>query len=197
MHEKSAQGWEQKLTARVDGSLASIASLREQMPAIAAMCEALAGVIAGGGTIYTAGNGGSAAQALHLAEELIGRYRSNRPALRAVCLNADPTAMTCIANDFGFEEVFARQASSLVTADDALVVLSTSGKSENIIRAIKAARQRSAMTVGLLGSDGGSCASLCTHKIIVAGSDSALIQDAHQVLLHLMCERLEVASPGA
>lgn len=183
--------WRNTLSERLDGSIAAVSSLRGQLDQINAMCEALAGVIERGGTIYTAGNGGSAAEAMHLAEELIGRYRSNRPPMRAMCLNADPTALTCIANDFGFEEVFARQASALVTPADALVVFSTSGNSENIVRALRAARDRKALTVGLLGKDGGRCGELCDHAIVVASNDSAHVQEAHQVMLHLVCERLE------
>jgi len=183
--------WKHTLTQRLDGSLAAIGSLRDQLPAITALCDALASVVTSGGTIYTAGNGGSAAQALHLAEELIGRYRSNRPPMRAVCLNADPTALTCIANDFGFEEVFARQATALLTPKDALVVFSTSGNSRNIVRALEVARQRSALAVGLLGNTGGACLPLCGLKVVIPASDSAFIQDAHQTLLHLICERLE------
>jgi len=205
MHDPVTQNWEQTLASRLDDSLAAVSSLRDQLPAIAAMCEALARVLSGGasasggaaggggGTIYTAGNGGSSAQSLHLAEELIGRYRSDRGPIRAVCLNADPSALTCIANDFGFEEVFARQARALVTSHDALVVFSTSGNSANIVRALKVAREKNSLTVGLLGNDGGTCAALCDHAIIVPAKDSAHIQDAHQTLLHMICERLESA----
>ena len=193
MASHDARFWQQTLDKRLDGSLAAVASLRERMPAITAMCEALAGVIRKGGTIYTAGNGGSAAQALHLAEELIGRYRSNRPAMRAICLNADPTALTCIANDFGFEHVFARQAQALLTPSDALVVFSTSGASANIVQVLDVARERQTLCVGVLGNTGGASAERCDHAIIVPGSDSAHIQEAHQVLLHLICERLEIA----
>jgi D-sedoheptulose 7-phosphate isomerase len=191
MPNRAGTTWVDALRERIDGSVATISALRSQLDRIEAMCNALAHGIERGGTIYTAGNGGSAAQALHLAEELIGRYRSNRPPIRAVCLCADPAALTCIANDFGFEEVFARQAQALLTPGDALVVLSTSGKSANIVRALEVARERSALTIGLLGGDGGSCAHLCDHAVIVSARDSAQIQDAHQVVLHLICERFE------
>ena len=190
----NSETWQRNVGERLDGSLAAIESLRDQLPAIAKMCEALAKVVAAGGTIYTAGNGGSAAHALHLAEELIGRYRSNRPPIRAICLNADPTALTCIANDFGFEEVFARQARALLTRGDALVVFSTSGKSANLGKALQVARERGTLAIGLLGGDGGQGAALCDHAIIAPGSDSAHIQEAHQVLLHVICERLEQAA---
>ena len=181
------------MRARLEGSLSSVTSLRTLLPEIAAAIESLIDRLKRGGTIYTAGNGGSAAQALHLAEELIGRYRGNRQALRAVCLNADPTALTCIANDFGFEQVFARQCEALLTADDALVVLSTSGQSQNLVRALETARSRGSLAVGLLGKDGGECRRLCTHAVVIPIADSAFIQDAHQVAIHLMCEAIEQA----
>lgn len=181
------------MRTRLEGSLSTVTSLRSLLPEIAAATDALIDRLKRGGTIYTAGNGGSAAQALHLAEELIGRYRGNRRALRAACLNADPTALTCIANDFGFERVFARQCEALLTADDALVVLSTSGKSQNIIQALEVAASRGSLAVGLLGKDGGSSSRLCQHAVVVPGADSAFIQDAHQVAIHLICEAIEHA----
>jgi D-sedoheptulose 7-phosphate isomerase len=179
------------LLRRLEGSAAAVQSLREHAGAIEDLCAAVVRVARGGGTIYTAGNGGSAAQALHLAEELIGRYRSNRQPQRAVCLCADPAALTCIANDFGFEQVFARQCQALLRPGDALVVLSTSGRSRNIVDALQVARERGAVTVGLLGGDGGECLELCDHALLVPARDSAHVQEAHLVLLHLICESLE------
>lgn len=179
------------LLKRLDGSRAAIESLRGQVDAIARLGEALLERLRGGGTLYTAGNGGSAAQALHLAEELIGRYRGHRPAQRAVCLNADPTAMTCIANDYGFERVFARQCEALLRPGDMLLVLSTSGNSANLVEALQVARTRRTATAGLLGDPAGRCTSLCDHAINVQAADSAHVQEAHQVALHLLCEFVE------
>jgi D-sedoheptulose 7-phosphate isomerase len=179
------------LAARLDASIAAIGALRGQLDAITAVADAVVATLRSGGTVYTCGNGGSAAQALHLAEELIGRYRSDRPPQRAVCLNADPTALTCIANDYGFEEVFARQCTALLGAGDALVVLSTSGKSANLVRALHVARARGAAAIGLLGRGGGECLALCDHALVAPGADSAPIQEAHQVVIHLVCEALE------
>ncbi len=176
---------------RLDGSMAAIGSLRDQVERIDAVGAAVIDRLNRGGTLYTAGNGGSAAQALHLAEELIGRYRGNRPALRAVCLNADPTAMSCIANDFGYERVFARQCEALLSVDDVLLVLSTSGKSPNLVEALKVAREGGTLTVGLLGSTGGLCGPLCDHEITIETTDSAFVQEAHQVVVHLLCEMIE------
>ncbi len=186
------------ITKRIDGSAAAIEALRGQVDRIADAAALLLGRLRDGGTLYTAGNGGSAAHALHLAEELIGRYRSNRPPLRALCLNADPTALTCIANDFGYDQVFARQCEALLTESDVLLVLSTSGESDNVIEALRVARDRGAATIGLLGKSGGRCAALCDHAITVDAGDSAHVQDAHQVVLHLICELAErTARPAA
>ena len=176
-----AQNHVELLTSRLDGSLRAIVRIG----------HALLERLDNGGVLYTAGNGGSAAQALHLAEELIGRYRSDRQPLPAICLNADPTALTCIANDFGFDSVFARQCTALLGPQDVLLVLTTSGRSDNLIAALKTARDAGTMTIGLLGRDGGPCCDLCDHPVIVSDDDSAFVQDAHQVLLHLICELAE------
>ena len=177
---------------RLAGTTRAIASLETQVAAIAFMADAIGERLRSGGTLYTCGNGGSAAEAMHFSEELIGRYRGDeRGALAAICLNADPTALTCIANDFGFENVFSRQCEALLTEKDALVVLSPSGASENIVAALHAARERGAMTVGLLGATGGACLELCDHAIVIPGEDSAHTQEAHLVVVHLVCEALE------
>lgn len=183
---------------RLEGSRAAISSLEGQVEAIAGAAQAILDRLGRGGTLYTCGNGGSAAEAMHLAEELIGRYGGgDRPPQRAVCLNADATALTCIANDFGFEEVFARQCRALLTGRDVLAVMSTSGDSENIVKALQAARGKGALTIGLLGRGGGACAALCDHAIVVDGDDSAHIQEAHLVIIHLFCEAFEAGGAGA
>jgi D-sedoheptulose 7-phosphate isomerase len=179
------------LTARLDGSIRTLDSLRDMLPDVLRIGHALLERLENGGVLYTAGNGGSAAQALHLAEELIGRYRSDRRPLPAVCLNADPTALTCIANDFGYDSVFSRQCKALLGPDDVLLVLTTSGRSDNLIEALQSARDAGSMTIGLLGRDGGPCRDLCDHPLVVDEEDSAFIQDAHQVLLHMLCELAE------
>ena len=177
--------------SRISAAAEAVRGLADQMEAIVAAGEAVRASVTRGGTVFTCGNGGSAAQALHMAEELIGKYRLPRPPIRSVCLNADPTALTCIANDFGFAEVFARQVRGLARAGDVLVVLSTSGASENIDRALRAAAEVGVKTVGLLGRDGGVCRERCDHAIVVPGNASELIQEAHQVLVHLLVEAAE------
>jgi D-sedoheptulose 7-phosphate isomerase len=173
----------------------ALAAFDERRTDAVAVIEAVGRAIAGGGKVVTCGNGGSAAEALHLAEELVGRYRSNRPAIPAICLNADPTALTCIANDFGFDEVFARQCEALLDARDVLVVFTTSGRSANLLRALDVARTRGATTVGFLGGDGGPALDRCDASVVIPGPDSAAIQEVHQVLMHAVCEQFESAAP--
>ena len=159
--------------------------------------EAVGSIVRGGGRIVTCGNGGSAAEALHLSEELIGRYRTDRPSIASICLNADPTAITCIANDYGFESVFSRQCESLLEAKDGLVVFSTSGRSPNLLAALETATHRGATRIGILGGDGGPALALCDASIVIPGPDSAAIQEAHQFVMHACCEQFEPApEPG-
>ena len=153
--------------------------------------KSIKAIVAQGGHVYTCGNGGSAAQALHFSEELIGRYRKNRRPLPGLCLNADPTALTCIANDFGFDSVFARQAEALLRPEDCLVVFSTSGRSANILKALQVAAQCGARRIGFLGGDGGPALEHCEESVVIPGEDTAAIQEAHQTLLHACCEFLE------
>lgn len=176
---------------RVSAAADAVRSLGAQVDAIVAAGRAVRAALDAGGMVLSFGNGGSAAQALHLAEELIGKYRATRPPKRAICLNADPTALTCIANDFGFGEVFARQVRGLARPGDVVVALSTSGASDNVVRALSAAREVGAVTVGLLGRDGGACRALCDHAVIVPAQASELIQEAHQVVVHMLVEAAE------
>lgn len=176
---------------RLDQALAAFDARRD---AAVKVISVVGGVVSAGGKVVTCGNGGSAAEALHLSEELVGRYRSNRPAVPAICLNADPTALTCIANDFGFDEVFARQCEALLGPEDVLVVFTTSGRSSNLLRALDVARAVGAATVGFLGGDGGDAAERCDASIIVPGPDSAAIQEVHQMLMHAVCEQFEPTS---
>ena len=148
------------------------------------LCESFAN----GGRLLTFGNGGSAADAQHLAEELLGKFLRERRPLPATSLCADGTAMTCIANDFGYANVFARQLEGLARPGDVVVGFSTSGNSENVLRGLHAVKEKGAVTVGLLGRDGGKAAALCDHAIIVPGNMSSHIQEMHVLIVHLLCD---------
>jgi len=184
---------ERLIETRLAGSVAAVRSLAEATTGAAAAIVAVRDAARAGATIFTCGNGGSAAEALHLAEELVGRYREDREPLPAVCLNADATALTCIANDFGYAEVFSRQVEALAAPGDVLVALSTSGRSPNVVAALETARRMNVTAVGLLGKDGGDAAGLCDHAVVVPSDDTAHIQEAHLVLIHLMLEAVESA----
>ncbi|MGB9739163.1 MAG: phosphoheptose isomerase [Chloroflexus aggregans] len=160
-------------------------------PAIDEITALAADALLAGHTLYTAGNGGSAADALHLAEELIGRYRHNRRPLPAICLNADIGALTCIANDFGYDEIFARQLAALGKAGDVLVVFSTSGNSANILNVLQVARTKGVISIALLGKDGGTARTLADHALVVPSYNTARIQEVHTLILHAICEAVE------
>ncbi|MFM9958580.1 MAG: SIS domain-containing protein [Phycisphaerales bacterium] len=179
------------IIAKIDQASTVISSLKAQAETIAAICSTVRVCLRNGGQVLTCGNGGSAAEAMHLSEELIGRFRGDREPYAALCLNADPTALTCIANDYGFEQVFARQVRALAQEGDVLVAFSTSGNSPNILRAMREARARKAAVIGLLGKGGGAAAELCDLVLVVNSDETEHIQEAHQVLLHLMLEAVE------
>lgn len=144
-----------------------------------------------GKTIFWCGNGGSAAESSHLAVELIGRFKNNRRPLPSISLNSDTSAITCIANDFGYDEIFARQLEGLAKEGDVLVVLSTSGKSENILRALRKAKELGVTSIALLGKGGGEAANLANHTIIIESSETARIQEIHLLIGHTFCEFAE------
>ena len=139
----------------------------------------------------TCGNGGSAADAMHLAEELVGRYNRERRALAALCLNADPTAITCICNDYGYENVFSRGVEALGKPGDVLVGFTTSGNSINILNAFAAAAKLGVVTVLLAGKDGGKARGACDHEIIVPSHNTARIQEVHTLVLHQWLENID------
>jgi len=144
-------------------------------------------------TIFWCGNGGSAAESSHLAVELIGRFKNNRRSLPSLSLNADTSAITCIANDFGYDEIFARQLEGLGKKGDVLIVLSSSGKSENILRALQKAKEMGITSIALLGKGGGKAVSLSDFAIVIESDETARIQEMHLLLGHTLCEYAEIA----
>jgi D-sedoheptulose 7-phosphate isomerase len=145
----------------------------------------------GGHKLMLCGNGGSAADSQHLAAEFTGRYVKDRRPLAAVALSTDSSALTCIANDYAFEDVFYRQVLALGQSGDCLLAISTSGKSANVIRAVKAAHQIGVCSIGLLGGEGGSLLGLCQQAIVVPNRTTARIQEAHILIGHALCGIVE------
>lgn len=179
---------------RMDEHLALAHQVREQLPAVCAEVAALVtDRVRAGSTVFWCGNGGSAADAQHLAAELVGRFNRDRQALPSIALNTNTSTLTSVSNDYGYEDVFARQVQGLVRQGDVLFGLSTSGNSENVIRAVEAAKDKGAVTIGLLGRDGGRLASLCAHTITVPASDTARIQEMHILIGHILCDLIETA----
>lgn len=149
-----------------------------------------------GGTIYWCGNGGSAAEALHLSTELLGRLRFDRTAIRSVCLAADPVFMTAASNDYAFEHVFERQVTALVGANDCLVAMSTSGNSENVVRAAAQAKSQGALVVAFTGNAGGPLGAQADHTIRSRSEDTQHIQEIHLAIGHSICGLIEEALFG-
>lgn len=146
-----------------------------------------------GSKLMLCGNGGSAADSQHIAAEMTGRFIKDRPPLAAMALSTDTSALTCIANDYSFDEVFSRQVQGLGRAGDCLLAISTSGNSKNVIRAVEMARTLGIYTIGLLGRDGGRLKSLCDLSIVVESSTTARIQEAHIFIGHTICGAVEQA----
>ena len=179
------------VSQRIATAAAAMTALGEHAETIHRIGITVRDALAAGGMVLTCGNGGSAAEAMHLSEELIGKYRDPRRPWPAVCLNADPTAITCIANDFGYEAVFSRQTEALAKPGDVLVGFSTSGNSPNVKAAFEVARRQGATTIGLLGRDGGACREACDIPLMVPGEATDVIQECHQVVMHLILEAVE------
>jgi D-sedoheptulose 7-phosphate isomerase len=166
-----------------------IASLQ---PASDAVAEALISSLGSGGKILAFGNGGSATQASHLVEELIGRFKETRRPLPAVSLAGDAGVLTCIANDFGYAALFERQVEALATRGDAVVGITTSGRSENVLRGLKAAKAKGAVTIALCGATGLESGD-ADHVVAVPSAVGAYIQEVHLMLLHVWCIAIDAA----
>ena len=139
------------------------------------------------------GNGGSAADAQHIAAEIVGRYKKDRPGYAAIALTTDTSALTAITNDYGFEQVFARQVEGLGQRGDVLLALSTSGRSPNILAALRKARERGLVTVGFTGTKGGAMGGSCDHLLVAPSDDTPAIQQIHLAVAHGICGEIEQA----
>jgi len=151
----------------------------------------LAGGLQGGGKLMLCGNGGSASDAQHFAAEMMGRFQKTRHPYAAIALTGDTSVLTCIANDYAFDQVFARQVQGLGRPGDVLIALSTSGQSANVIQAAIQARQSGIFVLGLMGKGGGALKEHCDLALVVASNNTARIQEAHILLIHTLCELIE------
>ncbi|MDR2186793.1 MAG: phosphoheptose isomerase [Azonexus sp.] len=168
-------------------------------PPIAAAIETLTACLIGGGKILVCGNGGSAADAQHFAAELIGRFEAERQELAAIALTTDSSILTAVANDYAFERIFARQVRGLGHAGDALVAISTSGNSANVIAAIEAAHQQEMSVIALTGRDGGKIGAMLADDDIhlcVPAERTARIQETHLLILHCLCDGIDALLLG-
>jgi D-sedoheptulose 7-phosphate isomerase len=165
--------------------------LKTLIPQISDCAEIIFEALAKGNKILICGNGGSASDAQHFATELVGRYETERIALPAIALTTDTSALTAIANDYGFEKVFARQVEALARPEDILIAISTSGNSPNVISAVMSARSKGCKVIGLTGADGKKLASLCDKCILIPERRTARIQEAHITIVHVWCEIID------
>ncbi|MGH9879825.1 MAG: D-sedoheptulose-7-phosphate isomerase [Pyrinomonadaceae bacterium] len=177
------------MTKSLSEHLTAVQNLLETgLPAIEQAAEMLCETLSNGNKVLLCGNGGSAADAQHIAAELVGRYEKQRRAFPAIALTTDTSALTALSNDFGYEDVFARQIIALARAGDLLIAISTSGKSQNVTKAVEAARSLNCRTIALTGVSGEPLASLCDLAVVVPSNRTARVQEAHITIGHLWCE---------
>jgi D-sedoheptulose 7-phosphate isomerase len=166
------------------------------LPQVDEAAGAIVAAYEGGGRVYTFGNGGSAADSLHFAEELVARFKRERRPLAAQSLAADPTVLTAIANDYEFDEVFARQVRAFVRAGDVAIGFTTSGRSQNVVRGLAAAREAGATTVLFGGGDGAPASDQADVALVVPSHSTARVQEMHVLLLHVVLEQVDVWAAG-
>ena len=172
-----------------------IAVFAREVDAIERMARLMSATLAAGRTVFFCGNGGSAAEAQHLAAELAVRFVKDRPALPALALTTDGPLLTAVGNDYGFDRVFARQIEALGRRGDLLVAMTTSGRSPNILEAVRAARGRGLKVIGMTGEAGKAFARKCDVALVVPSRETARIQEVHLLVGHICCERAEELAP--
>lgn len=178
--------------ADIDEHIKTVQLVRETLLSeIQTIGQILAGALKKEGTLFWCGNGGSASDSQHLSAELVGRFKKNRRPLRSVALTTDTSALTCIANDFSYDDIFSRQVQALGRPGDVLIGISTSGKSENILRALKVAKEIGVKTVALLGKGGGPAKGLVDFALTIPSDTTARIQESHILIGHILCELME------
>jgi len=165
--------------------------LQENHPQLIAIIKLIADALENGSKLLLFGNGGSAAEAQHLAAEFVNRFLMNRPPLPAIALNTDSSILTSIGNDYSFSEVFSKQIVALGKEGDIAIGISTSGNSANVIRAIEVAKEMGIETIALTGNDGGDLAKVANYSLIVPSSNTPCIQEVHMAVGHILCEMVE------
>jgi D-sedoheptulose 7-phosphate isomerase len=178
-------------------SAATVERLTQEPPGqIAAAATAIVNALAGGSKVLACGNGGSASDAQHFAAELVGRFVRERDPLPGIALTTDSSIVTAVGNDYGFETIFERQVRALGRAGDVLVALSTSGRSPNVVAAVRAARERGLTTIALTGAAGGTLADAADHALRAPATATARVQEAHIAVLHALCAAVDEAAGG-
>ena len=189
-----------RIVAHFQSSLAGLTKAVQSNELLATthtIARVVADALKSGNKLLLIGNGGSAADAQHIAAEIVGRYKQERPGWAAIALTTDTSALTAIANDYGFEQVFARQVQGLARRGDVLFALSTSGRSPNILAALRTARDMGVTTVGFTGAKGESMRASCDHLFVSPTDDTPVIQQIHMMAMHAICDEVEQALIGA
>jgi phosphoheptose isomerase len=179
------------LKTAIEAAKETLQSLLDLDSQVAKAAELIEQCLRAGNKLLVCGNGGSAADASHFATEFVVRFMKERPAYPAICLAGDGGLLTAAGNDYGFDEIFARQVAAFGLPRDVMICLTTSGKSRNIERALQEAKARELKTIAFLGRDGGSTIGMADVDFLVRGDSTARIQEAHQLLLHVLCETVE------
>ena len=179
------------LNRAIDDSTRTLESLKSLEPQMAKAADLIEQCLRTGNKLLVCGNGGSAADAAHFATELVVRFAKDRRSYPAICLASDGGLLTAAANDYGFDEIFSRQVTAFGRRGDVLICLTTSGKSKNVVRALEEAKARKLKTIAFLGRDGGSTIGMADIDLLVRSDSTARIQEAHQLVLHVLCEVVE------
>jgi len=184
-------GFPSILDQAISGSIETLQLLKQIEAQVAKASDLIEQCLRAGNKLLICGNGGSASDAAHFATELVVRFAGDRRAYPAICLTCDGGLLTAAGNDYGFDEIFARQVAAFGLEGDVLIVLTTSGKSKNVRRALEEAKSRKLKMIAFLGRDGGSTIGLADVDLLVRSDSTARIQEAHQLLLHVVCETIE------
>ena len=179
------------LNRAIDDLVRTLESLKNLEPEVTRATGLIEKCLGAGNKLLVCGNGGSATDASHFATEFVVRFAKDRRAFPAICLAGDAGILTAAGNDYGFDEIFARQVAAFGAQGDVLICLTTSGKSKNVVRALQEAKARQMKTIAFLGRDGGSTVGIADLDLLVKSDSTARVQEAHQLMLHVLCETIE------